>query len=142
MKVLGCGMAISLLIFFAQVGATVGLTSGTTTGATKIVSRIVTVEAQEYSIIARSYEYLPAVIVLKKDVPARLYLTSVDRAHDIKIEGLGIREKVKPGEVSAVNFTPKEVRTYEYHCDIYCGPGHRGMKGKIVVVNGNESRKE
>lgn len=101
-----------------------------------------TVEAQEYSIIARNYVYLPGTIVVEKKRRVRLYLTSIDRAHDIKIEKMNLRAKVNKGEVAVLDFTPAEAGTYEFVCDIYCGPGHRGMRGRIVVVNGNETRKE
>lgn len=89
---------------------------------------------QEFAIIAKNYQYFPKTIVLRKGVPTRLYFTSVDRAHDIKIEGMRIRENVVPGKIAIVDFTPQEARTFEYVCDVYCGPGHRGMKGMIIVL--------
>ena len=89
---------------------------------------------QEFAIIAKNFQYLPKTIVLRKSIPARLYFTSLDRAHDIKIEGLQIRQEVVPGKAAVVEFTPQAVGTFEYICDVYCGPGHRGMKGKIIVV--------
>ena len=89
---------------------------------------------QEFAIIAKNYQYLPKTIVLRKGIPSRLYFTSLDRAHDIKIEGLQIRQEVMPGKAAVVEFTPQAVGTFEYICDVYCGPGHRGMKGEIIVV--------
>ncbi|MBI5399652.1 cupredoxin domain-containing protein [Candidatus Saganbacteria bacterium] len=94
----------------------------------------VTQEAQEVAIIAKCYQYFPRTIVLRKGSPARLYFTSVDRPHDIKIEGLQIRQEVGPGKIAVLDFTPQTAGTFEYTCDIYCGPGHRRMKGKIIVV--------
>ncbi|MBI5700147.1 cupredoxin domain-containing protein [Candidatus Saganbacteria bacterium] len=140
LKVIRCFKVICELILFAGLMPAFGeaKAADALSGATIMA----TVEAQEYSIIARNYVYLPGTIVVEKNRRVRLYLTSIDRAHDIKIEKMNLRAKVNKGEVTVLDFTPAEDGTYEFVCDIYCGPGHRGMKGKLVVVNGNESGKE
>lgn len=140
LKAYRCFMVICGLILFTGLRPAFGeiKRADAISGATIMT----TLEAQEYAIIARNYVYLPGTIVVKKNRRVRLYLTSIDRAHDIKIGKMGLRVKVNKEEVTVLDFTPTKAGTYEFSCDLYCGPGHREMRGKIVVVNENESGKE
>jgi heme/copper-type cytochrome/quinol oxidase subunit 2 len=45
----------------------------------------VQVPIQEVSIIARRYDFLPNQIVVRKDQPVRLYLTSIDTTHGFSL---------------------------------------------------------
>jgi len=36
--------------------------------------------------------------------------------------------------VARVRFTPDRAGTFPFLCDIFCGEGHEGMSGKIVVT--------
>jgi cytochrome c oxidase subunit II len=40
---------------------------------------------------------------------------------------------VNPGKISRVQIVPSKARTFEFHCDIFCGEGHENMTGKIIV---------
>jgi len=44
-----------------------------------------------------------------------------------------IKQKLKKGEPSIIEFTPDKAGTFPFKCSIFCGMGHRGMKGTIVV---------
>jgi len=47
---------------------------------------------------------------------------------------LKLRADIIPGEVARVRFTPDRAGTFPFLCDIFCGEGHEGMSGKIVVT--------
>jgi cytochrome c oxidase subunit 2 len=85
-------------------------------------------------ITAKSFEYNPKEITLKKGVPVILEFTSLDRLHGFKCSGLDIRTDIKPGEVARVPVTPQKAGYFEFHCDIFCGSGHGNMVGMIHVV--------
>ncbi len=85
-------------------------------------------------VTAKTFEYNPKEITLKKGVPVILEFTSLDRLHGFKCSGLGIRTDIKPGEVARVPVTPQKVGDFEFHCDNFCGSGHGSMVGMIHVV--------
>jgi cytochrome c oxidase subunit 2 len=85
-------------------------------------------------ITAKKFEYSPNEIRIKKGVPVVLEFTSLDRVHGFTVPDLGgIRATIEPGKASQVRITAPKAGTYEFHCDLFCGDGHEGMTGKIIV---------
>jgi cytochrome c oxidase subunit II len=87
----------------------------------------------EIKMTARNYEFDPAVITVKKGEKVRLIITATDRRHGIKIEGYDIDQVLAPGDPATIEFTSDKAGTFEFKCSVYCGMGHRKMKGKLVV---------
>jgi cytochrome c oxidase subunit 2 len=94
-----------------------------------------TVQAEKViKITAKKFEYSPNEIRIKKGVPVILEFTSLDRVHGFTVPDLGgIRATIEPGKVTQVRIVAPKAGTYEFHCDLFCGDGHEGMTGKIIV---------
>jgi heme/copper-type cytochrome/quinol oxidase subunit 2 len=41
--------------------------------------------------------------------------------------------KIKKGETATVEYMAGKAGTVEFKCCVFCGVGHRRMKGKIVI---------
>ncbi len=91
-------------------------------------------DKQVVKITAKRYEYSPKEITLKKGVPVVLEFTSLDRLHGFNCPGLKLRIDISPGKVNTLSFTPDKAGTFPFHCDNFCGSGHEGMKGTIIVA--------
>ncbi len=89
---------------------------------------------QVIQITAKRFEYSPKEITLKKGVPVVLEFTSLDRLHGFDCPGLKLRMDIRPGKVNTLRFTPDKAGTFPFHCDNFCGSGHEGMKGTIIVT--------
>ena len=87
----------------------------------------------EFTMTAKKYEFDPGVITVKKGEKVRLIITATDRDHGIKIEGYDINQVLKKGDPTTIEFTADKAGTFEFKCSVYCGKGHRKMKGKLVV---------
>src|SRR5512136_1586817 len=85
-------------------------------------------------ITAKKFEYSPKEITLKKGVPVVLEFTSLDRLHGFDCPGLKLRLDIRPGKVNTLRFTPDKAGTFPFHCDNFCGSGHEGMRGTIIVT--------
>jgi len=85
------------------------------------------------SIKVKRFEYSPKEITLKKGVPVVLELKSLDVPHGFNLPDLGVRADVLPGLTARVRIVPTQTGRFVFHCDIFCGMGHLGMKGKLVV---------
>ena len=82
---------------------------------------------------AKRFEFTPNVITLKKDEAVTIRLSSMDRAHGLLIDALGVdldAEEGKPGEVT---ITPHQAGRFAAICDHYCGSGHGNMKMIFIV---------
>jgi cytochrome c oxidase subunit II len=83
---------------------------------------------------AKKFEYSPSEITVKKGEPVVIEVVSLDRKHGFTIPELKVRSDVKPGEKNVVRFTPDKAGKFNFHCDLFCGSGHEGMEGTLVVV--------
>lgn len=88
---------------------------------------------QVIKVTAKKFEYSPNEIMIKKGVPVVLEFTSLDRVHGFNCYDLGIRATIEPGKVTRVRITAPKAGAYPFLCDIFCGDGHEGMTGKIIV---------
>jgi len=89
---------------------------------------------QVIKITAKKFEYSPNEIRIKTGVPVVFEFTSLDRVHGFTVPDLGgIRLTIEPGKANRVTILAPRAGTYEFHCDLFCGEGHEGMTGKIIV---------
>jgi cytochrome c oxidase subunit 2 len=89
--------------------------------------------AQVIQIEASRWAYDPSSITLQQGVPVILELHSTDVHHGFNVPGLGLRADVLPDRPTRVRVTPKAAGTFLFRCDYYCGSGHEGMQGQILV---------
>jgi heme/copper-type cytochrome/quinol oxidase subunit 2 len=91
-------------------------------------------EPRKITVTAKKYEFNPSRIELKVGEPVEITFESEDTTHGFALKELGI-EKVtfKKGEPATVKLTAEKAGTYPFKCAKFCGMGHGGMKGEIVV---------
>jgi heme/copper-type cytochrome/quinol oxidase subunit 2 len=99
---------------------------------------------------AKKYEYSPNELHVKKGTRVQLKIHALDRTHGFKIgpypEGAdqsgppGLRFdpaqdnwKIEKDQERAIQFVAERVGTYPFKCSVFCGLGHGGMKGKLIV---------
>jgi cytochrome c oxidase subunit 2 len=88
---------------------------------------------------AKKYEFTPSKIQVEQGKPVRLEITATDHDHGFEIKDLSTKEKelkisIKEGKTEVLEFTPDKVGEFEFKCSTFCGLGHGGMKGKLVVT--------
>jgi cytochrome c oxidase subunit II len=85
-------------------------------------------------ITARKFEFIPNVIVVKKGESIKLEITSKDVTHGFKIEKYNIERRLEPNKTEVISFIADKAGKFNFHCTVFCGVGHLGMKGKLIVV--------
>ena len=96
-------------------------------------------DAKEIRMTAKKYEYDPAVITVKQGQGVRLIITALDHDHGFKIDALHVDELLKKGESTAIEFTADMTGTFPFQCSHFCGLGHKGMKGELIVEPGSHA---
>jgi cytochrome c oxidase subunit II len=89
---------------------------------------------QVVTMTAKKYDFDPPVVTVTKGRRVRIEATALDRDHGIEIKELGVKVKLVKGKMTPIEFTPDKAGEFELHCSVFCGLGHHGMKGKLVVV--------
>jgi cytochrome c oxidase subunit 2 len=92
-------------------------------------------DVKEFHINAFQFGFDPSAITVKKGDRVRIILTSRDVTHGFAIPAFGISsDPITQGQSVTVEFTADKVGTFEFFCNIPCGPGHREMTGKLIVT--------
>ncbi|MBI4399544.1 cupredoxin domain-containing protein [Candidatus Micrarchaeota archaeon] len=92
---------------------------------------------KEFNITAKQFEFIPSTITVNKGDKVRIRVKSIDVTHGFSIPGLNVNEQLGPNTTVIVEFTAFEVATYDFMCNVFCGSGHPGMKGQIIVLDKN-----
>ncbi len=100
-------------------------TTATTSGSASNV--------KEFKMTAKQFSFEPSTIEVNKGDKVRLIVTSTDVPHGITIPEYGINERLDPGKPVTIEFTADKQGTFTTFCSVFCGSGHSGMKGKIIV---------
>lgn len=89
--------------------------------------------ARDIQITAKKFEFTPNVIEVKKGDHVKLTITALDRDHGIALPAFGIKQRLKKGVPTVIEFDANKVGTFPFHCSVVCGMGHHHMKGMVVV---------
>ena len=90
-------------------------------------------EVKEFKLTAKQFAFEPSTIEVSKGDKVRLIVTSTDVPHGIAISEYGINERLEPGTPATIEFTADKEGTFTAFCSVFCGSGHSGMKGKLIV---------
>ncbi len=107
-------------------------------------------DVQVIEVTAKKYEYSISPLHVKRGTKVQLKITATDHDHGFKIAafpdgaaqsgtpGLVFASaqecwQLKKGETTTIEFLAQATGTYTFRCCHICGPGHRGMKGELVV---------
>lgn len=86
-------------------------------------------------VIASRFKFEPESITVAQGDSVRLRLHSTDRSHGIAIKAFRVKALIpKTGETVTVEFVADRPGTFDVTCSEYCGTGHGGMKGRLVVL--------
>ncbi len=96
-------------------------------------SQSTTDQLKEFRIIAKNWFFEPSAITVNKGDRVKLIITSVDVIHGFALPDFGININLEPDKTQTVEFVASKVGTFTFYCSVYCGSGHRDMKGQLIV---------
>ena len=85
-------------------------------------------------IVAKKFEYTPSEIMLRKNVPVVLELTTEDVAMGFYAPDFKVDVEIVPGKAVQVRLVPDKAGNFDFSCNVFCGDGHEDMGGKIHVT--------
>jgi cytochrome c oxidase subunit 2 len=89
--------------------------------------------AGEVKITAVKYNFDPNVVRVKKGEHVKLVITALDRDHGFKLEAFHIDQRLAKGVSVSVEFVADQTGTFPFECSVFCGLGHKKMKGQLIV---------
>ena len=88
---------------------------------------------QTIQMTAECYEFKPEVLRVPAGTLVTLEITALDRTHGFALDAFGIDERLEKGEKKVIEFFASERGEYAFDCSHFCGLGHLGMNGKLIV---------
>lgn len=101
--------------------------------AEKVVEVKSSGEVKEFDMIAKQWEFTPNTIEVNQGDTIKLHIKSTDVTHGFKLLEFGVDESLKPGKTVDVEFIADKTGTFTFACSVFCGSGHSGMKGQLIV---------
>ena len=100
------------------------------------VKRVGDVEdVKTINVVASRFQFEPAIITVAQGDSVRLRVYSADRSHGLAIKAFRVKAMIpKTGEAVTVEFVADQAGAFDITCSEYCGSGHAGMKGTLVVL--------
>ena len=91
-------------------------------------------EERRIKLTVKRFEYSEKILLVKKNVPVVVEITSLDVPHGFSVPDFHARaEVVMPGKPTFVRFVPDKEGEFQYLCDIFCGTKHEELEGLLVV---------
>jgi cytochrome c oxidase subunit 2 len=115
------------------------LHAGTALGASTVLALAARTAAQPpaprvIKVIARKFVFIPDEIVVRKGESVVLEFSAPEVAMGFFAPALGLRTLIVPGEPARVPWRADAAAgRYDFLCDVFCGDGHEGMNGHLVV---------
>ena len=82
--------------------------------------------------LGRLWQWYP-IVVLEKDQPYRLHLSSMDWNHGFSLQPVNVNLQIIPGYEMVLTVEPDQAGEFTVVCNEYCGIGHHLMLGRIYV---------
>ena len=88
----------------------------------------------EIEITAKQFEFDPEVIEVNKGDHVILRIRSMDTTHGFTLSEYDISETIPAGGKEViVEFDAAKAGEFGFYCSVYCGTGHSGMHGLLIV---------
>jgi cytochrome c oxidase subunit 2 len=90
-------------------------------------------EPRRIPVVARKFVFIPNEIAVRQGESVVLEFSAPEVAMGFFAPELGLRTLIVPGEVARLPFTADRAGRFDFLCDVFCGDGHEGMNGHLVV---------
>jgi heme/copper-type cytochrome/quinol oxidase subunit 2 len=88
---------------------------------------------REFTVVAKDFRYSPTRIEVMQDDLVKLTVRSEDIAHSFTIDEYRIVKRVPAGGSTTFEFQADRPGTFPFYCTLTSDPGHKMMRGELVV---------
>lgn len=102
-------------------------------GSSAVTAAIPSADVKVFKIVGNKFSFTPSEIRVKMGDKVRIEVTSDDDDHGIAIPAFNVNVKFAPGKPAVAEFVADKKGSYPFFCSVFCGSGHRDMKGTLIV---------
>lgn len=86
-----------------------------------------------FNVTAKKFSFSPSTITVNEGETVKINVSSEDVTHGFLIAEYGINKVLNPGAKETIEFIADQKGTFTIRCSIFCGVGHPGMTGTLIV---------
>jgi heme/copper-type cytochrome/quinol oxidase subunit 2 len=116
---------------FALLGAGGALLAGSPVA--RLLAQDQAPNRREFTIVAKDFHYAPTRIEVTQDDLVKLTVRSEDIAHSFTIDEYRIAKRIPAGGSTTFEFQADRPGTFSFYCGLTSDPGHKMMRGQLVV---------
>ena len=90
-------------------------------------------ETKVIKMTAQKYEFMPETIEVGLGDTVVLEITATDTDHGFGLSAFDIDRNIPEGETVRIEFVADKKGEFTFSCTKFCGWGHFGMSGKLIV---------
>lgn len=90
-------------------------------------------ETKVIQMTAEKYHFTPETISVNQGDRVVLEITATDTEHGFGLAAFDIDRDLPPGQTVRIEFTADQKGEFSFKCTNFCGWGHFGMSGKLIV---------
>jgi cytochrome c oxidase subunit 2 len=114
-ETIGLSVAVMLLLVL-------GYAAGASAAETKVIK-----------MTAEKYHFTPETINVNLGDKVVLEITATDTEHGFGLSAFNIDRKLPQGKTVTIEFVADQKGEFTFKCTSFCGWGHFGMNGKLIV---------
>ena len=88
---------------------------------------------QTIDMTAEHFHFTPEEVHVKAGTLVTIRVTAIDGTHGFALGAFGLDKTIEEGETKTFEFYAGQKGKYDFRCSHFCGIGHLGMNGEIVV---------
>ena len=92
-----------------------------------------TVPKATIEVIVKDFEFIPDTIKVKEGTLVTLQIKSIEGTHGFALGAFGIDVRLDEGVNQTIEFFAGQKGEYEFKCSHFCGLGHFGMNGSLII---------
>jgi heme/copper-type cytochrome/quinol oxidase subunit 2 len=91
------------------------------------------VPTQTIDMTAENFHFTPEEIRVKEGTLVTLRVRAIEGTHGFSLGAFGIDELLEENQTKVIEFYAAKKGEYTFRCSHFCGIGHFGMGGKIII---------
>ena len=88
---------------------------------------------QTIEMTAEHFHFTPDIVRVKQGTLVTIVVKAIDGTHGFSLGAFGIDERIEENDTRTIEFYAGEKGEYSFHCSHFCGIGHLGITGRIIV---------
>ena len=97
------------------------------------IIKLTAIGEKKISMVMTDFTVTPSTVTVKKGDKVTITLSAKEGDHGLSIPAFNVSQAINEGKTVTVSFVADKTGSFPFFCNVFCGEGHRDMKGTLIV---------